>query len=562
MAPAIPFTEDDLQRVAGPASYTRGLSYLNQVEDLEIADTWVAATVLGTQAYEVLLSFGGGRAGVNELRGDCSCPFGAEGNFCKHCVAVGLSALKSEDPAPDGGGGTTSPRSQWQSLVAWLTSRTKDELLAELLELAADDRDLRRRLELRAATEQADVEAVRNAVRRMAWVNDYIGDDQAREYADDVSRAADAISELIDAGAAAAAVDVTRDAIYWFRQSLERVDDSSGYAGSAGYDLLRVHLAGCQAARPDPVELAGYLADLLLTDNHFLRPALRDYEELLGDAGLAALHERIAQAYDASPDDYLARHLMESVLQAEGDVDALVAFYAAHLDEQGRQQLRIAQALDNAGRPEEALEWAERGTRGGARPDSRLVDYLIGRYIAAGRAGEVLALRRALFEADRTLAAYQALRQAATASGVWDADREAALDLLRQDAAKARPPSSSGWHWAGPVLIDALTDDGDLAAAWTAAQNTASEAQWIKLADASITDRPADALAVYVKAINRLSQGSGNAAYHRIAALLLSARACHEALGTLDKFRQYLVVLKMGQKRKKNFMNILEQNGL
>jgi uncharacterized Zn finger protein len=561
MAQAIPFTEDDLQRAGGPASYARGLGYLNQVTDLEIADSWIAATVFGTETYEVRLSFGAGGAGVSGVLGECSCPFGAEGNFCKHCVAVGLAALKSENLAPDDGGGTASARLEWQSLENWLTSRTKDELLAELLELAADDRNLRRRLELRAAAEQADVEAVRNAVRRLLRVTDYIGDDEARDYADDVSRAADAIGELIDAGAAAAAIEVARDAIGWLRQSLEAFDDSSGYVAAAGYDLLQVHLAGCQAARPDPVELAGYLADLLLAGD-FLSPALRDYVELLGDAGVAALHELVAEACAASPADYHARHLMESVLQAEGDVDALIGFYAAHLDEHGWQHLRIARALDEAGRPSEALEWAERGVRSGPRPDGRLVDYLVGRYTAAGRAEDVLTLRRGLFGADRTLAGYQALRQAATTCGVWNAEREAALELLRKDALKARQPPWSGWQWAGPVLIDALIDDGDLAPAWIEARDAASEAQWIRLADASIADRPADALAVYVKAINRLSEGTGNAVYHKIAAHLLSARACHERLGTMDKFRQYLVVLKMSQKRKKNLINILEQHGL
>jgi uncharacterized Zn finger protein len=562
MASAIPFTEDDLQRAAGPVSYTRGLGYLNQVEDLEIADTWVAATVFGTEAYEVRLGFGGDRAGVSGLLGECSCPFGMEGNFCKHCVAVGLAALKSEDQAPESGGGTASARLEWQSLVTWLASLTKDELLDELLELAENDRYLRRRLELRAAAEQADIEAVRNAVRRLLRVTDYIGGDQARDYADNVRGAADAIGDLIDAGAAGAALEVARDAIHWFRQCMDQVDDSAGYVASAGCDLLSVHLLGCQAARPDPVELADDLADLLLTDNHFLGPALTDYAELLGDAGMAALHERVAEAYAASPDDHYTRHLMGVLLEAEGDVDALIAFYATHLDGHGWQHLRIAQTLDEAGRPEEALGWAERGARSGPQPDSRLVDYLVDRYTAAGRADDVLALRRALFAADRTLAGYQALRQAATDSGVWGAERLAALDLLRKDAAKARQPSWSGWSWAGPVLIDALIDDGDLAAAWTSAGSIASEAQWVRLADASIADRPADALAVYVKAINQLTEGTGNAVYHKIAAHLLSARACHEALGTLDKFRQYLVVLKMGQKRKKNLMNILEQNGL
>jgi hypothetical protein len=47
-----------------------------------------------------------------------------------------------------------------------------------------------------------------------------------------------------------------------------------------------------------------------------------------------------------------------------------------------------------------------------------------------------------------------------------------------------------------------------------------------------------------------------------MARLLLSARACHEALGALGEFRQYLTVLRMSQKRKRNLMKILADNGL
>jgi uncharacterized Zn finger protein len=257
--------------------------------------------------------------------------------------------------------------------------------------------------------------------------------------------------------------------------------------------------------------------------------------------------------------------LMESVLDASGDVDALVACYAEHLDERGWQHLRIARTLDSAGRSDEALKWAERGVGSGAQPDSRLVDYLVERYSGAGRGGDVLNLRRTLFAADRTLANYQALRQAATESGMWDGEREIALELLRKDAAAAaqRRPPWSPVEWAGPVvLVDALIDDGDLAAAWKAAQGIASEAQWVELANASIADRPADALAVYVKAIQRLSENSGNPVYHQIAAHLLSARACHEALGTMDEFRRYVAVVRGAQKRKRNLMKILDQSGL
>jgi len=169
-------------------------------------------------------------------------------------------------------------------------------------------------------------------------------------------------------------------------------------------------------------------------------------------------------------------------------------------------------------------------------------------------------MRRTLFEAARTLANFRALRETAVESGVWEAERGTALGLLRKDAAAAQRTLWS--TWPGPVLVDALIDEGDLAAAWTAAQDIASEAQWIRLANASVTERPAEALAVYVKVIEQLTQHTGDGVYRQIAAHLLAARACHEALGTMDEFRRYMVLLRMAQKRKRNLMKILDQNGL
>jgi uncharacterized Zn finger protein len=557
MGQILSFTEDDLRRAAGPTSYARGVGYLDRVEELAIADTWVTATVDGTDLYRVRLKFDDGRAGG--LRGDCSCPFGAEGNFCKHCVATGLVALRSGSPAAHARSTAAAADPEPGSVIAWLDSLSRDELLIELLELLADEPQLGERFELRAAARQVDVEGVRAVVGRLIWVTHGVGYDEAGAYARDVDRAAEAIGELIDAGAAAAAVEVARDAIAWLRQSFATIDDSSGDVGNAGYGLLDVHLDACQEARPDPVELAEYLADLCLTDQYGLSPALADYAELLGDVGRVALREKVAAAYEASPDDSHVRLVLESVIEADGDIDGLVALCAQHLDQFGYQHLRIAHALDKAGRPEEALDWAERGV--GPRVTAGLVEYLVDRYVGAGREADVVALRRTLFEGDRSLDNFRALRSAATNCGMWDAEREAALGLLRKDAAGVR--GKTLWFpWAGPVLIDALIDEGDTDAAWIAAQDIASQPQWVRLANASASSRPADALAVYLKVIEGLTQKTGDAVYREIAAHLLAARECHEALGTMDKFRQYMVMLRMGQKRKRNLMAILEQNGL
>jgi uncharacterized Zn finger protein len=553
MALLLPFTEVDLKVAAGPRSFDRGLDYLSQVSDLDFDGPEITATVYGSDAYEVCLTVGTGRSGNVVLIGDCTCPFGQEGNFCKHCVATGLAALKLAATRR----AIPASHQKRDLLVSWLASLSKDELVAEILELLDSDRDLRRRFELRAAARQANVHQVRSAVQNLVDRGGFIEYDEARDHAGDVSRAAEAIDALIDGGAAEDAIDLARDALDWVREAYGSADDSSGAIGTTAHELLAVHLRACRAAAPDPVDLGEYLADLIIADNHGFAPDLRDYTDLLGDEGTAAIRESVTAVYQATPEQWNVRNLMESLLKAEGDIDALVAFYSAHLDDRGQQHLTIARVLDEAGRPGDALDWAERGVGKASRPDGKLIDYVVARYSAAGRQADVLELRRSVFQNERSLANYQTLRQAAIDSGTWQAERPRALAELGEDA-KIRP----AWSWNGPVLIEALLNDGDLDAAWTAADSGATQDQWIRLADASVPTRPADALAVYLKAITPLTGQTGDNVYHQIARLLLAARACHETLGTPGEFRQYLTMLRTSQKRKRNLMAILADNGL
>jgi uncharacterized Zn finger protein len=549
MASSPAFTEADIKRAAGEKSFDRGLDYLDAVGDLEMDATEITASVYGSTEYRVCLLFGD-----EGLAGGCSCPYGQEGFFCKHCVAVAMCVLKMGDDQQ------LEARARRQALESWLESLSKQELLAELLALLREDRDLRRHFELRAAAANADAAAVRRAVRELIMPRrssaEYI---EAAAYAGDVHRAASAIGDLIDAGGAADAIGITREAIDLFTEALQYVDEA-GRLGDAPGELLDVHLRACQAAGTVPELLGDYLADLLLSDSE-LQPYLGDYAGLLGDLGLATLRKRIAAAYAENPTDWRPKSLMEAMAKADGDVDALIAIYAAELDNRGWNHLRIARELDQAGRGDEALTWAERGLREAAHPDQQLVDYLADRYQAAGREDDVLSLRRDRFQAQRTLANYQALRQAATAVDAWPAQRDQALARLGEDARHWRTTVS--WAWTdGPVLVDALLDDGDLDAAWAAAKDGATDAQWLRLADAAAATRPADALAVYLRTVGSLKKLTGNEVYQRMANLLLAARACHEALGTTTEFRRYVAALRMDQKRKRNLMKILDQAGL
>jgi uncharacterized Zn finger protein len=556
MAVSPAFTEADIKRAAGDRSFARGSEYLDAVENLEIGGAEITASVYGNSEYRVSLAFGD-----EGLTGDCTCPYGREGFFCKHCVAVGLAVLKIGDDLPRDIEATRAGR---QALESWLESLSKEDLLAELLALLNQDRDLRRRFELRAASVNADAVTVRRAVRELIMLprRGYIEYSDAYAYADDVRKAAAAIDDLIEAGGAADAIGITREAVALLTEAFGNVDDSSGSIGDAAYELMDVHLRACEAAPPEPGSLGNYVADLLLGDEYGFGPDLGDYAELLGDRGAAVVRERVAAAYAKDPRDWHARGLMETIAKADGDVDAVVAIYAADLDDRGWSHLLIARELDAVGRDREALDWAERGLREAAQPDHRLVDYLADRYAAAGRNEDVLNLRRSRFRAERTLANYQALRQAAAEHGEWAAERESALALLRDDARQLR--FRVPWAWGGPVLVDALLDNGDLDAAWAAAKGIAAttDAQWLRLADASAGIRPADALAAYLRTVESLKQLTGNDTYQRIATLLLAARACNEALGTTAEFRKYVAALRLDQKRKRNLMKILDQNGL
>ncbi|GAA1070118.1 MULTISPECIES: SWIM zinc finger family protein [Kitasatospora] len=562
MTSASAFTEDDLRSLAGPRSFERGLGYQDAVEEFEVSGGRFTATVYGSDAYEVVLRLDG----EHGLSGECDCPYGLDGNFCKHCVAVGLVVL---------GLGAELPRlradseSLVGSLESWLESRSQEELLALVRELIDEDRGLRRRLELRAATVQADPVRIRERIVGLLATGrfsryGYIEYADVQAYAKQAGEAVAAISALIAAGQAARAVDLAREAIRLLGRVYDDMDDSDGAVGSVADDLGEVHLRACLAASPDPVRTAEWLVQHLLGDQgHLPEVELDDYRELLGRTGLVRVRQLAEEAWRRNPSGWAEKHLMEHLIKTEGDLDALIAMRSADLAPSGWTHLLIARELDAAGREAEALQWAERGIRdtaGRSHVDDRLLDYLTGRYASTGRLAEAAALRHERFRASRSLDAYRKLREASSAAGTWDGDRAAALDLLRADAGQ-RP--DGGWHRnGGSVLIDVLIDDGDLDAAWEAAPGRAGTRQWLTLADHVRDTRPADALMVYLRAIEPLRQITGDANYQEIARLLLKARACHRVLGTEPAFADYLTALRADQKRKRNLLKVLDRHGL
>ncbi|MFE1307819.1 SWIM zinc finger domain-containing protein [Streptomyces sp. NPDC058755] len=553
------FGEDDLRALAGARSFERGLGYLDAVSGLEVGDGSVTALVHGTDVYEVELTLGED----DGVSGWCDCPYGQEGNFCKHCVAVGLTVLRRAKTIP---GQRATARARTDGLEAWLTALSRDELLALVRAQIAEDRGLRRRLELRAAAARSDLGTVRERI--LALIDPrpfarygYVEYADAPAYAQQVAEAAGALRNLTADGRGAQAVGLAEEAIRVLGEAYGEIDDSDGVVGQAAAAVADAHLEACGAARTDPQRLAEWLVGQVLGDSNDvtdLDPL--DYAEVLGPSGLARVRQLAAEALRRRPSGWAERYLMERLVKAEGDVDVLVALYAQDLDPSGATHLRIAEALESAGRVDEALTWAERGLRDCAAEtyiEGRLVDYVCARYAKAGRPVDVMGVRRDRFRVERSLAAYQQLRSAAQAVGCWEAERVAALAALREDARRER-----GGRYGGPALIDALLDDGDVDAAWREATGLADDRQWEQLADLSRESHPAEALAVYLRLVERLKEPTGDRAYERLARMLLGARDCHRVLGTQEAFTGCLAGLRAELKRRRKLMSILDRHGL
>ncbi|MCL6737236.1 SWIM zinc finger family protein [Streptomyces neyagawaensis] len=555
-------TEANLKKLAGSRSFDRGRGYLNAVSGVEVGDGRVTASVHGTERYEVELALDA----PGGLSGECDCPYGMEGNFCKHLVALGLTVLARRESLPRQ---RKAARDRAQGLQAWLTSLSQAELLALLREEIDENRQLRRRLELRAASARGDLAAVRARIRDLFDIGPFaqyghVEYADARAYADQARQAVSAIGALTGSGRAADAITLAREAMRLLAEAVESVDDSDGWLGQIGADLADAHLDACRAARPDPEELAHWLVGHALGD---LDDGLTDidpldYEDILGQEGMSVLRKLAVEAWRGNRRGWAEKYLMERLAKAGDDVDTVIAVHAADLAPNGHTHLVIARELDTAGRPDEALSWAERGIRETedlATVDTALVDHLCERYAQMARHADAVALRRDHFGARLSLLTYQQLRAAARAAECWSAEREAALALLRADAAG---PRRGGWY-GGPVLVDVLLDDKDTDAAWQAATDAgADDRQWLALADQARAYRPADALGVYLRLTEPLLKQTGNAVYEQLVGLLLSVRDCHRSLGTEDEFGVYVATLRATQKRKRNLMRLMNDHGL
>ncbi len=584
-------THTALRRLAGPRSFERGEGYaadgaVGALAEDDAAGV-VAARVRGTDTYRVRLWAEGAT-----LAFSCTCPVGADGACCKHCVAVGLVWLERRDGAAEEGSRGSAVTMAY--VRAHLAGQPKEALVELLVAQAMEDDRLRRRLCLEVASTAArvgdrpGVAGLRTLIDEAARVDGYLDYDQTYDYAAGVDNVIDALETLLDKGHTASAVELVEHAIDTVEASMGAVDDSDGHVGGLLARLAELHLAACEQADLDPVELAGRLFARELngnTDTFF--GALATYAEVLGPQGLAAYCKLAEAEWErvtplTAGERYTFDHrrlritqMMEALAGLAGDVDAMVAVKRRDLSHPYAYQ-QIAEAYREAGRYNEALDWAEQGMAAFPEPraDARLRAFLAEEYHRRRRHDEAVALLWQAFSQAPRLEPYQELRAHAERAGQWPAWRERALAVLReralavlreQVAAARRTSAPGGWGWAAAdhsELVRVFLWEGDIEAAWAEAQaGGCADALWLDLAAKRADTHPEASLPIYQRAVDQALTVTGNDAYQQAVDLLGKVRDLLRRMGREAEFAPYVASVRTTHRRKRNLMKLLDATG-
>jgi uncharacterized Zn finger protein len=567
-------TADILFRLAGDVTYLRGLTYANEgrVEELAVQDGVLVAHVRGTETYTVRLD-----TEKPGLSFDCTCPVGDEVRFCKHCVAVGLAWLTARgEPL------IVTPRARpadppMDRVRAYLEQQDAETLRAILLAEVEVNENLRERLLLRdaaAGAGAASLKRLRAAIDRATSIPDFIDYAEAASYVAVLDEMVKAIASFAQENPAAA-IELAEHAIWQVEGAIQSVDDSDGMVGDVLHNLQEIHFDACAEARPDPVTLAQRLFEgEMRTDFDTFYGAVSTYADVLGDAGLAEYRRLAGAVWDRLPalgpgerdtDAGMRRwritHMMEGLAKATGDVEELVTIRSRDLS-QPHAFLHIAEIYREAGKHDQAMEWARQGLESfPSYKDSGLLIFLADEHHRRGEHEQAMELAWQVFATRPYLAEYQLLTQHADRFGAWKPWRERALTRMREHA---RQRTAGMIHLPGRApderseLVRVYLWESDGEAAWREAQEGGCSADlWLQLARLREVEHPADALAVYLEQVDRVLIVTGDRAYTEAVRLLPRVRETMGRVG--EDFTAYLAGLRTTHKRRRKLMEMIDR---
>jgi uncharacterized Zn finger protein len=546
-------TPHALYTLAGAQAFERGAAYCSEgaVRLLVVDAESIMAIVEGTATHGVELAEDDG-----VLVYECDCLRAADSYFCKHCVAVGLAWLTSRAREADAQPGVDP----WQRIRAYLAAQPVESLLDMLLNLARDDEHLYQNLLLKTQDSKERTAALRTRIERATSLRPGREWTSAGDYLEDIESLVEALNDLLEPETAGELIDLCEYALHRVESLIEQVDEE-GEFGDLIVELCDLHRAACELAVPDPAELARRLFDLEMKLPFDLGQIdVLAYQGLLGEAGLRAYRERAEAAWAQSrPGDHRLTNIMRNLARLAEDVDALVAIEARDLTSAWRY-LVIAEILKEAGREDEALDWAERGRRAfPQQPDWRLRDFLVEAYLARGRHDEAMAMAWERYAERAQFDSYQQLHAVAMRIGNWPEQRERALAQIEADSQRHALRLQSKRPDRSLRVEIALWED-QLDTAWELVHQGVNDRRLLlALACKLEPGRADDAITLYQRVIPSLIEETNNRAYTEAIALIRHVGELMRGLARAPDFVDYFIDLRTRYKAKRNFIKLLNE---
>ena len=382
---------------------------------------------------------------------------------------------------------------------------------------------------------------------------------EAEDWSENVDAALDAVAQLATGRHAGLAMKLAAHAIDRIEGAIEEIDDSDGHCSGLLERAGDIHLDACRAAKPNPVELARDLFPRELDGDYdtFYRAVVR-YAEVLGKAGLAEYRRLAAEAWAKLPPPTRKREdgeapfrlvgILDFFAERDGDVEARIALRARDLSSPWAY-LQLAEFCLAQGRKEEALRRAEEGLWifEDGRPDERLVLFVVGLLVKAGRKEEAAVHLWKVFEKAPSLELYRRLRKLA--------GKEARKRALAWLDARLAEDKTFQRDRSAAILIEILTEEKKFDAAWTAVRKHRHMGQYLEgaLAKASEKTHPQEALAVYAAQVEFHVGVGGNPSYETARRLTVRMAGLRDA----ESKTAYVRALKERHRLKRNFMKLL-----
>jgi hypothetical protein len=354
---------------------------------------------------------------------------------------------------------------------------------------AEEHEDVARAVRLAAAGPADRLKVLRIEVDRGLRTRRFLDYRESSAWTRDAWPVVDALAREVAARPSRELVVLLERAVGHVVKVILHADDSDGLIGDLVRRLLELHEQACDAGVAEPVGLARWMARLTFDDQDFFVVDPVRYASALGDRGLAAYRSEVERCTAGGGRSFAVSYAVERLAVLDGDVGRLVELLGGDLTTP-YQFIRVAEAMVELGRADDALAWARRGIAGTSGWQvAKLYDIAYDVLTARGDTTAVLDLRRDQHRGTPSSSTYELLRRAADAAHRWPDERPAARGVLRL-------------HDLGG-FVDVLLVDGEPDEAWSVATSNPrwdpGERRWQRLAEAREPTDPSAAMTVYLR---------------------------------------------------------------